>query len=180
MYALREISYLSNLVEAKGENTLYKIMPVRNVAGGKNFKKGRKIREDDDGPSSKFVGRNEGQDYARVIRAVGNRRFTCFCNDGVERICKVRGTLCWGPRKVRIDAADIIIFSLREFDTDSGGDIIAKIPQKFWKEIQKEEGIHSHLFTATAGGESGQGDIVFEDSESEEEADDANVDVDAI
>lgn len=150
-------------------------MPTRNLTGGKNFKKGRKVRDDDDGPTAKFVGREEGQDYARVLRAVGNRRFTCFCNDGVERICKVRGTLCWGPRKVRIEAADIIIFSLRDFDAESGGDIIAKVPQKFWRDVQKETGIHTHLFIAAAGADATDGEIVFDhgDSEDEEAAIDA-------
>ena len=156
-------------------------MPSRNLAGGKNFKKGRKVR-DDDAPSAKFIGRDEGQDYARVIRAVGNRRFTCFCNDGVERICKVRGTLCWGPRKVRIEVADIIIFSLRDFDADSGGDIIAKVPSKFWREVQKEEGIHNHLFIAAASSDDIDGGIMFDhgSSDEEEKEEEEAVDVDAI
>ena len=160
-------------------------MPSRNLAGGKNFKKGRKIREDDDGPTTKFTGRDTGQDYARVIRAVGNRRFVCFCNDGVERICKVRGTLCWGPRKVRIETSDIIIYSLREFEeTDSGGDIISKVPQKFWREVRKEINIHTHLFVSISGGEATSSEIIFEGDDEDdavsEESHDQGVDIDAI
>lgn len=154
----------------------------RNLTGGKNFKKGRKVRDDEEGPV-KFNGREEGQNYARVIRALGNRRMACFCNDGIERICKVRGTLCWGPRKVRIEAGDIIIYSLRADDgMGDVGDIIDKIQNRFWREIRKEVGIHPHLFvvdSATGATE----DVVFEaegDASCQEGESEPDVDVDAI
>lgn len=156
----------------------------RNLTGGKNFKKGRKVRDDDEGPV-KFSGREEGQNYARVIRALGNRRMACFCNDGVERICKVRGTLCWGPRKVRIEAGDIIIYSLRAEDGMADvGDIIDKIQHKFWRDVRKELGIHPHLFLAE-GVIATATDIIFEadgddSSEQNEDETDSDVDVDAI
>jgi translation initiation factor IF-1 len=34
-----------------------------------------------------------------VIAMLGSRRVRCFCNDGVERICKIRGALCKRGRK---------------------------------------------------------------------------------
>jgi translation initiation factor 1A len=157
-------------------------MPKRNLAGGKAFKKGRKVRggDDEDGPV-KFAGRETDQEYARILRSLGNRRMSCFCNDGVERICKIRGTLCWGPRKVRMEAGDIIIYSLRDFDTEGGaGDILSKVPHKFWSDVRKEAGIHPHLFPAD-GIFSGS-DLFEEESDEESSVEDEEtpVDVDAI
>lgn len=157
-------------------------MPKRNLAGGKAFKKGRKVRDDDPeaGPV-KFVGRDTDQDYARIVRTLGNRRMACLCNDGAERICKIRGTLCWGPRKVRMEVGDIIIYSLREFDSDGDvGDIIAKVPHKFWRNVRKEPGVQSHIFPADATSASTD---VFDNEETtdeEEEDEETQVDVDAI
>jgi initiation factor 1A len=157
-------------------------MPKRNLAGGKAFKKGRKVRDDDDeaGPV-KFVGRDADQDYARILRSLGSRRMSCLCNDGVERICKIRGTLCWGPRKVRMEAGDIIIYSLRDFDSDGGaGDIIAKVPRKFWRDVQKESGVQAHLFQVE--GKTLMSDI-FDNEEDESDnisEEEPIVDVDAI
>lgn len=159
-------------------------MPKRNLTGGKAFKKGRKVRDDDPeaGPA-KFVGRDTDQDYARILRSLGNRRMSCFCNDGVERICKIRGTLCWGPRKVRMEAGDIIIFSLRDCDTDGdAGDILSKVPPKFWRDVRKETGIHTHLFPSEGvitGSDLFDNDGISEEDDSIEN-NDTNVDIDAI
>jgi initiation factor 1A len=95
-----------------------------NVRGGKAYKKGKKggnggDREEGGG---KFVGREDGQDYARALKILGNRRVLCFCNDGVERVGKIRGGLCKGPNKKRIEEGDIMIVSHRSFDTPSSDD----------------------------------------------------------
>ena len=87
-------------------------MPAKNLRGGKVFKKGKKTVD----TVVKFSPKEEGQDYARVIKLLGDRRATCFCNDGKERIGKFRGAICRGPKKQIITAGDIVLISLREFE----------------------------------------------------------------
>ena len=94
-------------------------MPKKNLAGGKNFKKGRKVPTDGGADEKRFDGLEEGQDLARVTKMLGNRRVLCFCgSDGMERVCKIRGVLCKGPKKQRIEIGDIVLVSNRDY---SGG-----------------------------------------------------------
>lgn len=97
-------------------------MPAnRNLRGGKGFKKGKKGGGDDE-ERRRFVGRSAGQDYARVVRALGNRRMLCFCNDGEERVCKIRGALCRGPKKQIVGVGDIVLITLRDFEAADSDD----------------------------------------------------------
>ena len=136
-------------------------MPKRNVRGGKGFKKGRKDGGVDRNVIAKFEGKDAGQLYGRVTTVLGNRRFKCFCDDGLERICKLRGVLCWGPRRQRVEIGDIVLLSERSFDggdddSETEGaapsdradisDIITKIPQHFWRDIRRAGGIHAEFF----------------------------------
>ena len=102
-------------------------MAKRNLAGGKNFKKGRKLPTDGGADDKRFDALEEGQDLGRVTKMLGNRRVLCFCgSDGLERVCKIRGVLCKGPRKQRIDIGDIVLISSRDYsagidDSDEEG-----------------------------------------------------------
>jgi len=90
-----------------------------NLHGGKAYKKGKKVSHEKEDGAKKFYARDDDQDYARVIRMLGNRRVVCFCNDGKERICKIRGALCKGPKRQKIEVGDIVFISFREFDEES-------------------------------------------------------------
>ena len=171
-------------------------MPKRNLRGGKGFKKGRKTsaEEAERDRIAKFSGRTDGQDYARVLRPLGNRRVACFCNDGVERVCKIRGVLCWGPRRQKIEVGDIVLISLRDFeesDEDGAGgggagvaahhsgrkdiaDIITKIPHQCWRDVRREEGIHTNLFVTDGPVAAAQDDIFAEGSDDEDDNDEAD------
>ena len=153
-------------------------MPPRNMRGGKGYKKGKRVIPDREGSVRKFQGREEGQDYARVVRMLGNRRVICFCNDGAERICKIRGALCEGPKRQRIQVGDIVLVCFREFESrteacagSSGGnsettenamtldtgrkeiaDLVEKCSQSNWRDIRREEGIHKNLFLSISNG----------------------------
>lgn len=148
-----------------------------NLRGGKAYKKGKKVPGEQNETISKFFKREKDQDYARVIRMLGNRRVVCFCNDGRERVCKIRGALCKGPKKKRIDVGDIVLISFRDFEegsdedtdnvpttagkeTDPTGnvmtlasgrkdiaDIIDKFHREHWRQIKKESDIHKFLFS---------------------------------
>lgn len=169
-------------------------MPKRNLRGGKGFKKGRKVSSEEAEREriAKFSGRTDGQDYARVLRPLGNRRVACFCNDGVERVCKIRGVLCWGPRRQKIEVGDIVLISLRDFEeSDDDGpttagaavathhsgrkdiaDIITKIPHQCWRDVRREAGIHANLFVTDGPVVAARDDIFAEGSEGEGEEDD--------
>lgn len=140
-------------------------MPTsRNLRGGKAFKKGKKAPAGDAEKVEKFSGRDGDQDYARVIAMLGNRRVRCFCNDAKERICKIRGSMCKGPKKQKIEVGDIVLISYRDFayssededDIDLSGaavkqnaeiaDIIGKYSRSHWRDIRKEPGVHHRLF----------------------------------
>lgn len=176
-------------------------MPKRNLRGGKGFKKGRKTsaEEAERERIAKFSGRTDGQDYARVLRPLGNRRVACFCNDGVERVCKIRGVLCWGPRRQKIEVGDIVLISLRDFEEsdDDGGagaggaavavhasgrkdiaDIITKIPHQCWRDVRREAGIHANLFVTDGPVVAARDDIFAEGSEDEGDDDEEDDDGD--
>lgn len=98
----------------------------RNLRGGKAFKKGKKAKPVGEGGESHVQrfekpDRSQGVDYARVMRALGSRRMLCFCNDGAERVCKIRGALCKGPRRQKIEVGDIVLVSYRAY-MSAGGD----------------------------------------------------------
>lgn len=107
----------------------------RNLRGGKAFKKGKKAKPAGEGGESHVQrfeepDRAQGVDYARVLRALGNRRMLCFCNDGAERVCKIRGALCKGPKRKKIEIGDIVLVSYRaaymtaDSDTEDGDDSV--------------------------------------------------------
>jgi translation initiation factor 1A len=165
-------------------------MPPGNLRGGKAYKKGKKNPEK---KNVKFEPKGEGQDYARITKLLGNRRLLCFCNDGKERIGKIRGALCKGPKKEIIRIGDVVLISYREFleptysdsedeaETDTNGlklcDIISKYDRADHRLIKTEKGIHRDLLTET-----GELDGLFDEDEDgedggeEEDEDEVNMD----
>lgn len=134
------------------------IMPPGNLHGGKAYKKGKKKPEQQ---NMKFEPKGEGQDYARITKLLGNRRLLCFCNDGKERIGKIRGALCKGPQKVIIRVGDIVLVSYREFLEEAASDneentsglklcdILSKYDRSEHRLIKTEKGIHRDLLSET-------------------------------
>jgi initiation factor 1A len=94
-------------------------MPGRpNQRGGKSYKKTKQADGGTGGLIPRFDEADDdgSQTYARVLRMLGDRRVLCFCNDGNERICKIRGLLCKrGPSRQFIEVGDIVCVSFREF-----------------------------------------------------------------
>jgi len=177
-------------------------MPVtRNLRGGKAFKKGKKPAAGTADKVDKFFGRDADQDYARAVTMLGNRRVRCFCNDGKERICKIRGSLCKGPKKQKIEVGDIVLISYRVFedaaeseDEDISGnqieeketketsqvaDIMYKYSRSHWRDIRKEDGVHQRLFLAEEG-EDGLDEMFDPDAKEEAPEDEEDVDIDAV
>jgi len=63
-----------------------------------------------------------GQEYAQVVKMLGNGRCKCFCFDGVTRLGHIRGKM---RKKVWITAGDIILVAKRDFQ-DEKVDIVHK------------------------------------------------------
>jgi translation initiation factor 1A len=63
---------------------------------------------------------SEDQIYGKVSKMLGNNRLEVECFDGIKRLGHIRGSL-----RVRIETADIILLSLRDFQ-DSKCDVIFK------------------------------------------------------
>jgi initiation factor 1A len=174
-------------------------MPVtRNLRGGKAFKKGKKPAAGTADKVDKFFGRDADQDYARAVTMLGNRRVRCFCNDGKERICKIRGSLCKGPKKQKIEVGDILLISYRVFedansdsDEDVSGnqvniketsqmaDIMYKYSRYHLRDNRKEYGIHQRLFLAEEG-EDGRDEMFDPDAKEEAPEEEEDVDIDAV
>lgn len=113
----------------------------KNKKGGKNFKK-YKNSFDDQKRQLEF--REDGQEYALITKILGNCRCECQCNDGLTRICHIRGSM---SKRVWICLGDTVLISLRDFQ-DSKGDIIHKYTYeeanilKNYNEINFDPNIH--------------------------------------
>jgi translation initiation factor 1A len=119
-----------------------------NLKGGKKYKKNSKKGADDG--SIIMIDRQPGQQVARVIKVLGNRNMSCYCNDNKIRVCHVRGKM---RGRVFVEQGDIVLISLREFEEgastshdDLNGDILAKYPSETFSRLKKEEGVNPKLF----------------------------------
>ena len=128
-----------------------------NMKGGKNYKKMK--HSQDVAPELHEIG--PGQQIGRVLRLLGNRRLSIYCNDNVERICRIRGKL---QKRVWINTGDIVLVGMRDYsnpdsdDSDDGshkkfefkssdrGDVLAKYDPGVYSKLRKIEGINYHLF----------------------------------
>lgn len=84
-------------------------MPKNKGKGGKNRRRGKNENE---GLKRELVFREDGQEYAQVIKMLGNGRVEAMCFDGVKRLCHIRGKL---RKKVWINQSDIILVGLRDY-----------------------------------------------------------------
>lgn len=127
--------------------------------GGKNRRRGK---NDNDDERRELIFKEEGQEYAQVLRMLGNGRCESACFDSVKRLCHIRGKL---RKKVWVNAGDIVLIGLREYQ-DEKADIILKYTAdearslKQYGEIPDTTTIHEN---AEGGeGEDGEEGVVFE------------------
>lgn len=62
-----------------------------------------------------LIYKENGQEYAKVIKMLGNCRLSCMCQDGRERIAIIRGNM---RNRVWITTDDYILVTLRDFQDD--------------------------------------------------------------
>lgn len=94
-------------------------MPKNKGKGGKNRRRGKNENELD---KRELIFKEDGQEYAQVVRMLGNGRLEAFCFDGTTRLCHIRGKM---RKKVWVSAGDIILLGLRDFQ-DEKADVIHK------------------------------------------------------
>ncbi|KAB5560118.1 translation initiation factor eIF-1A [Coniochaeta sp. 2T2.1] len=145
-------------------------MPKNKGKGGKNRRRGK---NESDKEKRELTFKEEGQEYAQVVKMLGNGRLESMCFDGVKRLAHIRGKL---RKKVWINQGDIILLSLRDYQ-DEKGDVILKYTAdearslKAYGELPESAKINE---TDTYGAE-GDGDCGFEfdeDRDSDEESGD--------
>lgn len=146
-------------------------MPKNKGKGGKNRRRGK---NENDNEKRELTFKEEGQEYAQVLKMLGNGRLEAMCFDGVKRLGLIRGKL---RKKIWINNGDIILVSLREYQ-DEKGDVILKYNAdearslKAYGELPDTAKINE---TDTFGGNE-DGDCGFEfdeDRDTEDEADGA-------
>merc|ERR1711921_56961 len=94
-------------------------MPKNKGKGGKNRRRGK---NENDTLKRELVFKEDGQEYAQVMKMLGNGRLEAMCFDGVKRLCLIRGKL---RRKVWINQSDIVLVGLRDYQ-DAKADVILK------------------------------------------------------
>ncbi|GFY92351.1 nucleic acid-binding, OB-fold-like protein [Actinidia rufa] len=62
-------------------------MPKNKGKGGKNRKRGKNEADDE---KRELVFKEDGQEYAQVLRMLGNGRCEAACIDGTKRLCHIR------------------------------------------------------------------------------------------
>jgi len=129
--------------------------------GGKNQKKKKKTQTED--RECRF--KEESEEYAQIIKILGDGRFNCKCADGVERIAHVRGKM---RKRIWLANGDIILVSLREFEPEKC-DVVEKYKEKEVAKLKKAGEIPDSM-VLPSGGEEGEkriedGDILFEEQE---------------
>ncbi|KAI0395595.1 hypothetical protein F5Y17DRAFT_189031 [Xylariaceae sp. FL0594] len=145
-------------------------MPKNKGKGGKNRRRGK---NESDKEKRELVFKEEGQEYAQVVKMLGSGRLSCSCFDGQTRLAHIRGKL---RKKVWINNGDIILLSLRDYQDDKG-DVLIKYTAdearslKQYGELPETARINE---TDTYGpGDDGECNFDFaDDQDSEEESDD--------
>jgi len=79
----------------------------------------------------KFIKKEDGQIYAIVDSILGDCRINAFCEDGVTRVCHIRGKI---KKRMWIKKDDILIICIRDFD-ENKADIIFRYTEKQKKKL---------------------------------------------
>lgn len=151
-------------------------MPKNKGKGGKNRRRGK---NDSAGEKRELTVKEDGQEYGQVLKMLGNGRLEAFCFDGVKRLCHIRGKM---RKKVWVNAGDVVLVSLREFQ-DEKGDVILKYNPEEARQLKAQgelpENAKINDVDAGAGFDSGdEDDIEFQDkSDSDDDSSDGEVDI---
>jgi len=110
-------------------------MPKNKGKGGKNRRRGKNETEE----KRELQKKDFGQEYAQVVRMVGNGRLEAHCFDGKKRMCHIRGKM---RKRVWVNQGDIILIGLRDFQ-DEKADVIRKYNAEEARRLKKLGELHS-------------------------------------
>ena len=82
---------------------------TKNFSGGKGAKKRARKYVNNRNQTRQLVEKSQNQEYAKLTKALGCRRFTCLCSDGIERMTWIPGSLHW----IRFRVDDYVLVSIR-------------------------------------------------------------------
>ena len=132
------------------------------------------------GEKRELLMKEEGQDYAQILRLLGQGRVEANCFEGpTKRMCTIRGKL---RNRVWINAGDIILISLREFGDDKA-DVIHKFyPEEAFElqelgEIPANVAINEGMPDEDADDDN---DLLVGDGDSDEDNKNDDLDIDDI
>ena len=134
-------------------------MPKNFGKGGNKRKKGKKPLQD----NREFRFKEECEEYARIIKLLGDGRFQCTCSDGVDRIAHLRHKM-W--KKVWLKCGDVVLISLRDYEPEKC-DIIDKYTEKEIAKLLKNGEIKENLLGEEEAKKIREDDVLFEDSKPE-------------
>jgi len=124
-----------------------------NLRGGKAYKKSKgKSKAYGEDTDIVFIEKELGQLVGRITKILGNLNVSVYCEDKIQRICKIRSGI---KKKVRFETGDIILVSLRDCEVSASdlekgirsdrGDVIEKYNPRQYSSL-KEEGVNPLLF----------------------------------
>jgi translation initiation factor 1A len=85
-------------------------------------KKKKKTGKNDSEEKRELIFKEDGQEYAQVLKMLGNNRLDAQCIDGVKRLAHIRGKM---RKKVWVNAGDVVLVGLRDYQ-DGKADVILK------------------------------------------------------
>lgn len=132
-------------------------MPKNKGKGGKNRRRGKNEGEE----KRELIFKEDGQEYAQVMRMLGNGRLEAMCIDGVKRLCHIRGKM---RKKVWVNTGDIILVGLRDYQ-DEKADVILKYMADEARSLKAYHELPENIRvneTDTFADEEGQNDEYFD------------------
>ena len=132
-------------------------MPKNIGLGGKNKKKGKKMVTTERELSFK----EEGEDYAQVIRPAGDSRFEVLCGDGKKRFGHVAGKL---RKRVFINVNDIVLVTISEFEDDKCY-IVLKYTEDEVRKLRKAKEIPDNFNKTSEENEKKDDDLKLSDDD---------------
>ena len=138
-------------------------MPKNTGMGGNKRKKGKKQVQED----RELRYKEESEEYAQIIKILGDGRFQCKCADGVERIAHVRGKM---RKRTWLANGDIILVSIREFEPEKC-DVVEKYKEKEVAKLKSVGEIPDTMVLVNSGEKEEKNDeeggIILEDNDQE-------------
>jgi initiation factor 1A len=120
-----------------------------NLRGGKAYKKGKVTNEDE---KDIFIDKQPDQIIGRLVRLLGNRNTSVYCEDKITRVCRISSGC---KKSTRFEVGDVVLMSLRDCDISKDelakgkrsdrGDILAKYNPLQFAQLKKE-GVNPQIF----------------------------------